>query len=71
MEEVKYGNTELDKELDMGPLINKEAQQSIAEKVKRAEEQDAKVMLGGSSVEGKGYFTEGARRWSLIKKKLE
>ncbi len=56
MEAVTYGNPLEQAELDMGPLINTQALNSVEEKVNRALEQGAKVLTGGARVDsGKGY----------------
>lgn len=58
MKEVKYGNPLVDTGIQMGPLINKAAQDSVQQKVDRAVEEGAKVLLGGKKVEGTGSFFE-------------
>lgn len=58
MRAVKYGDPLQDSDIHMGPLINKDAQDSVQAKVDRAVEQGAKLLLGGKKVEGKGSFYE-------------
>ncbi|UQZ37726.1 aldehyde dehydrogenase [Paenibacillus sp. PK3_47] len=58
MKAVKYGNPLKDTGIQMGPLINKAAQDSVQQKVDRAVEEGAKVLLGGKKVEGTGSFFE-------------
>lgn len=58
MKAVKYGNPLVDTGIQMGPLINKAAQDSVQQKVDRAVEEGAKVLLGGKKVEGTGSFFE-------------
>ncbi|MDF9839367.1 MULTISPECIES: aldehyde dehydrogenase [unclassified Paenibacillus] len=58
MKAVKYGNPLVDTGIQMGPLINKAAQDSVQQKVDRAVEEGAKVLLGGKKVEGTGSFYE-------------
>ncbi|MBA3927734.1 aldehyde dehydrogenase [Listeria rustica] len=56
MEAVQYGDPLASGDLDMGPLVNKSAQQSVQAKVDRAVAQGAKVLTGGKAVEGTGFF---------------
>lgn len=56
--QTKQGNPLKDKEIDMGPLINEEAVNSMDKKVKDAVEAGAKVTTGGNIVEGPGYHYE-------------
>ena len=60
MKAVRYGNpSEAGKgELDMGPLINEQAAQTVEAKVARAIEQGATLLMGGKRAKGKGYFFE-------------
>ena len=53
---VKYGNPAIEKDVDMGPLVEKAALESVTKKVNHAVEQGAKILCGGAPVEGKGYF---------------
>ncbi|MBR1484808.1 MAG: aldehyde dehydrogenase family protein, partial [Prevotella sp.] len=55
-EAVRYGNPAIDKDVDMGPLVEKAALESVTKKVNHAVEQGAKVLCGGKPVGGKGYF---------------
>lgn len=59
MEQVKYGNPLVDENLDMGPLTNKQALETVEAMVNRAVEAGAKVLTGGkrANVE-KGYHYE-------------
>ncbi|KML71631.1 aldehyde dehydrogenase [Pectobacterium peruviense] len=56
MEQVTFGNTAEKKALDMGPLISAAALQRVEDKVAKAVSQGAKVLLGGKSEGGTGYF---------------
>lgn len=58
--EVKYGDPSLAKEaeLDMGPLIEKRALDSVQAKVAKAIGQGAKLELGGERKGDQGYFFE-------------
>ncbi|ASY75180.1 aldehyde dehydrogenase [Pectobacterium polaris] len=56
MEQVTFGNTAEKKALDMGPLISAAARQRVEDKVAKAVSQGAKVLLGGQSASGTGYF---------------
>lgn len=56
MKAVKYGNPAEQADLDMGPLVEKSALESVAEKVERAEKQGATVAVGGERAFDKGYF---------------
>lgn len=58
MKKVKYGDPGLTKDLDMGPLIEKNALLSVEEKVQRAIKQGATLTLGGKRAADKGYFFE-------------
>lgn len=60
MKAVRYGDpaTAEANGIDMGPLIEERAAQSVQAKVDRAIEQGATLVLGGKRVEGKGYFFE-------------
>ncbi len=53
---VKVGNPAIEKDVDMGPLVEKAALESVTAKVNHAVEQGAKVLCGGKPIEGKGYF---------------
>ena len=56
MKAVEYGDPAQRNDIAMGPLINAAALTRVEEKVARAVEQGAKVVLGGKAVEGNGYF---------------
>lgn len=56
MKAVKYGDPLKDKDIHMGPLINKAAQESVQQKVNRAVQEGAKIACGGKKVEGAGSF---------------
>lgn len=47
MKAVKYGDPLKDTDIQMGPLINKTAQESVQQKVDRAVQEGAKIALGG------------------------
>ena len=53
---VKVGDPFSADDIDMGPLVEKRALESVTEKVNRAVAQGAKVLCGGHRVGEKGYF---------------
>lgn len=53
---VKVGDPGKDDTVDMGPLVEKRALESVTEKVENAIRQGAKVLCGGHRVGEKGYF---------------
>lgn len=53
---VKVGDPCLHPDVDMGPLVEKRALESVAAKVENAIKQGATVLCGGKPIEGKGYF---------------
>lgn len=53
---VKVGNPCADPNVDMGPLVEKRAIESVDAKVQKAVKQGGKVLCGGHPVGGKGYF---------------
>jgi lactaldehyde dehydrogenase/glycolaldehyde dehydrogenase len=56
---VSYGDPIEEDDVDMGPLINKTAVESVQSKVKNAEKEGAEVVVGGNANENKsGYFFE-------------
>lgn len=58
MKQVKVGNPNETEDLDMGPLIDAGALQSVEEKVARAVQQGAKIACGGKRIGTTGYFFE-------------
>ena len=56
MKQVKVGNEVAD--LDMGPLIEASALESMEKKVERAIQQGARLLCGGHRIGTKGYFFE-------------
>lgn len=58
MSAVKYGNTSEISDLDMGPLIDAKSVDSVEAKVKKAQEQGGRIVLGGKRVAGEGNFFE-------------
>ncbi|WP_106829521.1 aldehyde dehydrogenase [Parabacteroides pacaensis] len=58
MKQVKVGNPNETEDLDMGPLIDASALQSVEEKVARAVQQGAKIACGGKRIGTTGYFFE-------------
>ncbi|MCE2509973.1 MAG: aldehyde dehydrogenase [Alphaproteobacteria bacterium] len=58
MSETKYNDPGKVRDLDMGPMINKAAQKTVDDMVKRAVKDGAELVTGGSmsDVDGKGYF---------------
>ncbi len=53
---VKVGDPCADHTVDMGPLVEKRALESVEAKVEKAIRQGAKVLCGGQRVGTKGYF---------------
>ncbi|WP_281349963.1 aldehyde dehydrogenase [Paenibacillus tengchongensis] len=58
MQAVKYGDPLKETDIQMGPLINKAAQESVQQKVDRAIQEGAKLACGGKKVDGVGAFFE-------------
>ena len=56
MKAVKVGNPAEDASVDMGPLVEARALESVTEKVERAVKQGAKLLCGGHRIGDKGYF---------------
>ena len=56
MEAVRVGDVCQDHTVDMGPLVEARALESVTEKVERAIKQGAKLLCGGHRVGDKGYF---------------
>jgi lactaldehyde dehydrogenase/glycolaldehyde dehydrogenase len=56
MQAVKVGDVCQDRTVDMGPLVEQRALESVTEKVERAVKQGAKLLCGGHRVGSKGYF---------------
>lgn len=56
MKAVAFGNPAERNDITMGPLINAAALERVEQKVAKAVEQGAKVVLGGKAVDGTGYF---------------
>lgn len=56
MKAVKVGNPAEDPSVDMGPLVEARALESVTEKVERAIKQGAKLLCGGHRIGDKGYF---------------
>lgn len=56
MQAVKVGDPCADHSVDMGPLVEQRALESVTAKVNHAIEQGAKVLCGGHRVGDKGYF---------------
>ena len=56
MKAVKVGDPCQDHSVDMGPLVEARALESVTEKVERAIKQGAKLLCGGHRVGEKGYF---------------
>ena len=55
---VKVGDPFSADDIDMGPLVEKKALESVQAKLDKAIAQGAKVLVGGHSVGDKGYFFE-------------
>ena len=58
MKLVKVGNPNEVADLDMGPLIEASALESMEKKVERAIQQGARLLCGGHRIGTKGYFFE-------------
>ena len=56
MKQVKAGDPSLYTDVDMGPLIDASALDSIEKKVEKAIQQGAKLLCGGHRIGDKGYF---------------
>ena len=56
MKAVKVGDVCQDHTVDMGPLVEQRALESVTKKVERAISQGAKLLCGGHRVGEKGYF---------------
>ncbi|PCJ61698.1 MAG: aldehyde dehydrogenase [Rhodospirillaceae bacterium] len=58
MEETKYGDPGVTRDLDMGPMINRAAQKTTHDMVQRAIKEGADLVSGGNvtDVDGKGFF---------------
>ncbi|WP_395175297.1 NAD-dependent succinate-semialdehyde dehydrogenase [Roseibium alexandrii] len=55
MAKLKLGNG-LEPDVDVGPLVNRDTQQKVARFVQDAVEKGAKITLGGTIPDGKGFF---------------
>ncbi len=55
MAKLKVGNG-LDKDVDVGPLVNADTRDKVAAFVDDAVAKGAKILLGGKPLEGRGYF---------------
>lgn len=58
MKAVKVGDPNEVADLDMGPLVEEKALQSVQEKVNKAVEQGCTILCGGKRIGTKGYFFE-------------
>ncbi|HDG1708255.1 TPA: aldehyde dehydrogenase [Kluyvera ascorbata] len=56
MKGVAFGDPAKRNDIAMGPLINAAALERVEQKVAKAVSQGARVVLGGKSVDGAGYF---------------
>lgn len=56
MKAVQFGDPAQRDDIAMGPLINAAALARVEQKVARAVQEGARVVLGGKAVEGKGYY---------------
>ena len=56
MKAVQFGNPAERNDIAMGPLINAAALARVEQKVARAVQEGARVVLGGKAIEGKGYY---------------
>ncbi|WP_349358054.1 NAD-dependent succinate-semialdehyde dehydrogenase [Stappia sp.] len=55
MGRLKLGNG-LDPDVDVGPLVNRDTQQKVAQFVQDAVDKGARITLGGTVPDGKGFF---------------
>jgi len=55
---VKTGDPSITKDLDMGPMIEKKALESVLGKIDNAVKQGCKLICGGHRIGDKGYFIE-------------
>jgi acyl-CoA reductase-like NAD-dependent aldehyde dehydrogenase len=55
LKELKYGNP-LDRSVNIGPLIDEKALQTVSQQVKKTIEQGAKIALGGEVVDNTWYL---------------
>jgi lactaldehyde dehydrogenase/glycolaldehyde dehydrogenase len=55
---VRVGDPSRTAELDMGPLIERKALDSVLEKIEHAVDQGCKLICGGHRIGDKGYFIE-------------
>jgi lactaldehyde dehydrogenase/glycolaldehyde dehydrogenase len=58
LKKVKVGDPNKVADLDMGPLVEKRAMETVLAKVQHAVDQGAKLVLGGKRIGDKGYFME-------------
>lgn len=58
LKQVTFGDPAKEKNLDMGPLIDGAALQSVQDKVDNAVRQGARLVTGGQRAGGTGYFFE-------------
>ncbi|MGG1661612.1 aldehyde dehydrogenase [Brevibacillus sp. NRS-1366] len=58
MEQTKFGNPLVDKDIDMGPLVNKGSLESVDNHVKGAIAAGAKLLTGGKRAGEVGYYYE-------------
>jgi lactaldehyde dehydrogenase/glycolaldehyde dehydrogenase len=58
MKSVKTGDPSETENLDMGPLVDAKSLESVKQKVEKAIQQGAKLLLGGDRIGNKGYFFE-------------
>jgi len=56
MKAVQFGNPAERNDIAMGPLINAAALERVEQKVARAVQEGARVVLGGKAVSDKGYY---------------
>lgn len=56
MKAVQFGDPAQRDDIAMGPLINASALARVEQKVAKAVQEGARVVLGGKAVEGKGYY---------------
>lgn len=67
MKAVQFGNPAERTDIAMGPLINAAALERVEQKVARAVQEGAKVVLGGKAAEGKGYFYPQRCCWTYVR----
>ncbi len=58
----------LDADTDMGPLVSKKQLGTVMGYIEKGKEEGARLVTGGNSPEGKGYFVD--RRYSPMSRRI-